>query len=346
MALLLIEGFEGYGTSTATNVSSYIVRRGWAWGYTTSSVPYLAAGRLGGFSLTDSSTGTNTTWKYTGLTTNATLIFGIAFYQTTAAVTSTFSFYDGTTLGVNVGIVTSTGVVTIKTGATTLGTYTLSLSINTWYYLEIKVLCDGSVGTVEVRVNGTSLIALTGQNTKAGTHSYHDGVMFTASSQSSQQRFDDIYICDGSGSTQNNFLGVCQVIGLSATADTATIQFTPSTGLTHYNLVNERLEDDDTSYVESPTIGLTDYYNYLSNVLTGVGSILAIQVNTTCKIAGTGCTLRSPISSNDVVANGTDNTVTSTSYACKHSISVVDPNTNAAWTIAGLNAASIGIKMI
>ena len=60
--------------------------------------------------------------------------------------------------------------------------------------------------------------------------------------------------------------------------------------------------------------------------------------------SGTSIILESPIVSNGVVELGPDNTVTSASYLDFRHISTTDPNTGAAWTIAGLSAAQIGIK--
>lgn len=348
MALLLIEGFEGYASAINTTISTYMARRGWVSTNSGGSQVGLMPGRIAGYALTDyyNAGSYNSTWTYSNLPTTAnTLILGVAFYQNTAAITSTFNLYDGATLGVNVSVVASTGVITVKTGATTLTTYTAATLINTWYYLEIKVLCDSSVGTVEVRLNGVSIISLTGQNTKAGTHSYHNGFSINASAQFSTQRFDDIYVCDNSGSTQNNFLGVCQVIGLLPTADAVAGQWTTSTGSTHYNLVNERLEDDDTTYVYSSTTAQQDYYTFTQ--LLGTGPILGLQINTTCRISsGTSAILETPVSSNSVVAIGADTTVSSTTYTDVCTINLLDPNTNAAWTVAGLNAAMFGLKIM
>ena len=60
----------------------------------------------------------------------------------------------------------------------------------------------------------------------------------------------------------NDFLGNVKVVPLFPSGDTATLQWTPSTAGTHYTLVNETKDNDDTSYVEDATSGQVDLWNY------------------------------------------------------------------------------------
>jgi hypothetical protein len=346
--LLLMEGFEGYGQTPATTISSYLTQRGWTVTQGGSDRINVLPGRISVFCAAHYYNSGSYTWSLTNSflpTTNNTLIFGIAILHDGGAYTSVLSFYDDVTLGVNVSIVISTGVITVKTGASTLATWTSPLQINTWYYFEVKTLCDASVGTVEVRINGTTIISLTGQDTKAGTHDYHNGISFYSSNQVNHQRFDDIYVCDGSGSTLNDFQGNCHIYGTYPVSDSDTIEWTPSTGVTHYNLVNEVLADGIT-YVESSISALKDLYNFksMTGILSATTPILGIQINTTCETSvGISTIIEPVILSSSVEITGPDTTILST-YVAPHYISTVDPATNLAWTINGLNSAQFGIK--
>jgi hypothetical protein len=206
----------------------------------------------------------------------------------------------------------------------------------------MKVFCHASSGSVEVRIDGATVISITGVNTKAGDNDYHDKLVVNTSTNT---YIDDLYICDGSGTTCNDFQGVCKVIGLLPESDTSTIEWTPSTGSTHYDLVNENPSNADTNYVYTSTQTLRDLYNYPH--LIGTGTIKGLQLATQSRLAaGTSIILQTPIISNGVTEIGPDETLTSTSYFDYRHISTTDPNTGSAWTVDGLNAAQIGIKAI
>lgn len=70
-----------------------------------------------------------------------------------------------------------------------------------WYYIELQVKLHDTLGTVEVRVNGTPVIATTGQDTKSGgTKTVFDTVRLVPQGfNSSIVRFDDLYVTTGAG---------------------------------------------------------------------------------------------------------------------------------------------------
>jgi hypothetical protein len=342
MALLWIDGFEGYGTSGTPSLTmrGYTVVNGS--GYVAFGI---ATGRISGYSVynSGSSNPATSTFETPALTTDPTFIVGCALsFSNTTTSSPTFSMYDNATLGINVTI--STTGVSVQLGATTIATYSTTLYASTWYYIEMKVFCHSTSGSVEVRINDSAVISLIGVNTKTGSDSYYNRFLISTPAQLNVNYyfFDDLYICDGSGTSANDFLGSCHVIGIFPNADTSTEQWTPSTGTSHYALVNEN-PANSTNYVSTSTQAQEDLWTYSS--LNGTGTIVGLQVTTTANLSsGTSIILESPIVSNGVVELGPDNTVTSASYLDFRHISTTDPNTGAAWTIAGLSAAQIGIK--
>jgi hypothetical protein len=337
MALLWIDGFEGYGASSnPTTISARYPYSGsldhstimpgritgYSWGATANYSPYISTPVL---------------------TTNPTLISGCAFLFTTVGSYTILSFYDNATLGINVTF-TSTApnsTIVVKLGAATLATYTnFLLATYTWFYVEMKVFCHATSGTVEIKLNGTTVITLTGINTKAGSDSYH-----TAANIALWYGYvDDFYVCDGSGSAQNDFLGTCRVLGIFPNADTDVEQWTPSTIGAHYQLVDEN-PPNTSDYVESPTQGQIDLYRYPS--LIGSGTIIGLQVSTTVEIAtGTSMVIEAPIISHGVTDLGPDTTVTGATYVDVRHVSTTDPYTGLPWTVANLAAAQIGIRVM
>ena len=335
MALLWIDGFEGYGTVGAPI--------GVDLRYPILSIGNMgiAAGRITGYSLNQNYSGSYITTP--AITTDLTLVAGVAFYAATIQGWASLQFFDNTAQGISVTFYpTVPSTVVVKLGATVLDTVTLesSLMLNTWYYIEVKVFCHATSGTVEVKLDGTTIESLTGINTQGGTNLYNNKVRcYWAYSY-----VDDFYICDGSGSTLNDFQGVCRVIGLFPNADTTTIQWTPSTGTTHYDLVDENPENT-TDYVSTSTQADTDLYTYPS--LIGTGTILGVQVSSTVNLAaGVSLVFQAPIVSSGTTDIGPDTVLTSVTYSDVRHISITDPHTGQPWTISGLAAAQIGVKVM
>ena len=339
MALLWIDGFEGYGLSGSVPV-------GMTYRYPTviqNAYMSMTQGRITGYGVVTPYNG----YTYAGgattpvLTTDPTIIAGIAVSCPAISVGTyeALNLYDNTTLGVGVTL-GNTGL-TVKSGATVLGTYLFTVLTNVWYYIEMKVFCHTTSGTVEVRLNGVTVISLSGVYTKQGPDAYHNKVTFVGF----QAAVDDLYICDGSGDTLNDFQGACRVLGLFPNGDTATEQWTPSTGTTHYSLVDENPPSTG-DYVSSSTQTQTDLYAYPGLVGTA-GTILGLQINTSVLISsGSSMILEAPIVSGGATDLGPDTLVTSATYTDVRHISTTDPSTGLPWTSANLAAAQIGIRVM
>jgi hypothetical protein len=142
----------------------------------------------------------------------------------------------------------------------------------------------------------------------------------------------------------NDFQGVCRIVGLLPNADTTTIEWIPSTGLTHYNLIDEN-PANTTDYVSNATQDQIDLYTYPA--LVDADAILGLQIDTQVKIAvGSSVIIESPIISNGITELGPDSTVISTNFIDVRRISTTDPNTGLSWVTSNLSAAQIGIRMM
>ena len=343
MALLWIEGFEDMGTTISGHPlpTGILARK-----YPTVSYPdymWIVAGRTGGYALDISAV-----WGelYTpNLTTDATMVVGFAYYYSATYQNKIVALYDGATLGVNLQQ-TYGGELAVYRGTTLLGTTSgLGLLMSTWYWIEMKVVCNATTGSYEVRVGGVNKLSASSVNTKAGSNNYHTKVGFIGP-QSGYEYLDDIYILDGSGSANNTFLGNRKVVALFPNGDVGGYtDFTCSTGGTHYALVDENPVNDDTDYVEDGTTGHKDLWDYPS--LSGTGSTISgIQINTMARETdATNFTLNTLIKSSTTEDAGTGEVIGSTSYKVMRRISETDPATSAAWTVSGVNAAQFGVKV-
>lgn len=155
---------------------------------------------------------------------------------------------------------------------------------------------------------------------------------------------DDLYVCDGQGTANNGFLGDCRVDSYLPTADGANTGLTPSSGTTHFSLVDDATPNDDTDYNESATVAAKDTYGF-ADIVHNPASVFGVQVNLNVKKDDAGFRQVKEV----VHSGGTDFPGTaqalSTSYAYKSAIREVDPATGAPWTKAGVNSAEFGMEI-
>lgn len=333
--LLGIEGFEGFGTSTG------VAPIGLSRKYLDVNLPAsmtLQNGRTGGIALRLANV--NTYVHTYALTTNDTLIIGLGARFLSFSATKLISLYDGPTEGVNLRL-KADGEFEVYRAGILLGTTSgAAIGIGNWGHIELKVKVHDTTGTVEFRINGVAKISLTGQDTKVGTNAYHDHVRFLGAWE-----IDDIYILDSTGTVNNDFLGNMKVLGILPTAEGDNIDFTPSTGTNNAAMVDENPTDDDTSFVEASGGGSKDLYQY--GDVSGVGDLIAgVQINTDVKETdATTFDLVTVCKSGTTESDNVASPIGSTNYVTKTRIVELDPNTAAAWTAAGVNAAQFGIKI-
>jgi hypothetical protein len=345
MALLWIEGFEGFGTTLSAEPDPVgIVERKYSTDTGTSSNWYITTGRLGGYSLYMRYTAAY--MQSPSLTVNATMVVGFAVKFKALGTNTFLSLYDGTTQGMNLRL-TAGGEVAIYRGGTLLETTSgLGLSAGAWYYMEFKVLCANSPGgTYELRVGGVDVASDSGLDTQAGSNAYHDRFRLSNSASSAYTAsFDDFYCLDGSGATNNDFLGNMRVIAIRPDADTAANAWTRSSGAENYDLVNEDICDDDTGYVESAVSTTTDLYDY-DAVASIADNIKGIQINTVCRETDANSFSLVTVSKLGATqSNGAAAAIGTTNYITKTRLMETDPAGNA-WTITNIDAAQFGIKV-
>ena len=178
--------------------------------------------------------------------------------------------------------INSSGFLVVKRGSTVLATATTNAFLpSSWYYFEIKVVIHDTLGSVVCHLDGVNVsfsTPLTGIDTRNGGTGIVDTFRIDGQSTSPYMMVDDLYLCDATGTTNNDFLGNCVVESLLPQVGNGDLTgLTPSTGTDHGAMVDDNPPTDDTDYNSGDTIGQTDCYNYPSLALTG--SILGVQTN-------------------------------------------------------------------
>jgi hypothetical protein len=260
------------------------------------------------------------------------------------------SFFGDNATAENVSVnFIENGAISVRrgnTGATVLASApTGSFPTAAWFYAEIKIVFSNTVGTVEVRINGTALITATGLDTNNSTTVGSDLIAIQTPNAGGNRQIDDFYICNGSGSVNNNFLGDVRVATLAPTGNGASSQLAGSDGNStdNYLLVDES-PYNTTDYVSSSTSGQKDSYA-MADLPGSASSVLAVQQVATLIKTDAGA-----IQAKHLVRSGATNYTTagfnlSAGYVTYFYVRETDPNTSAAWTVSNVNAHEAGIEV-
>lgn len=338
MALLWIDGFDQYGTTLDATALGLAQKYPIA---TVSANPLIKAGRLFGNSISNSNATTNTFLMTPNLGNMQTVIIGGAFYFDNLFSDRLFSIYeaDGATEGFNLRL-TSGGLLQAERTNTLLDQTGAIISPDTWYYIEVKVrIGNAGTGNYEVRVNGVNVLSDADADTQAGATDSANRVEFRIRI-SNNCRIDDVYICDGTGTVNNDFLGDSRVETIFPSAEGSEIDFTPSTGTDNSALVDDDGYDGDSTYVESAVATDKDLYTF--DDLTAPNVIHGIQFSVVAR--------KTDVTDFDIelLLDGnvdTASTVNSTNYSTFSHVYEENPDTMAPWVDTEINAAEFGYQV-
>ncbi len=284
------------------------------------------------------------------------IYIGFAFRMSGTPSLSDYVFLGFYAEGTGCGLtIQSDGSINWRTGLTNVGNSGVNvLAIDTWYYIEVKVVKSNSINEDDciVKVNGVEWI-----NLPPGTDTaYASYPLITKSvlfyGYSGHYRYcDDIYICDGNGPAPcNTFLGDCKVATIHPNDNGNVNNFTGSdaNSTDNYLHVDDGVgHDSDSSYVESATVGHIDLYGFAvmpeaSEIIYGVEAVSSIRIDQPGA---------SKIASHITRVNGTnyvhaDLMGSDINYASYGSIWELNPDDSAAWEDADIAAAEFGVKII
>jgi len=220
--------------------------------------------------------------------------------------------------------------------------------INTWVHVVLKVKLHDSTGTVDVYVNGASVLSLTGQDTKnAGTNATLDTVAIASGSGAN---IDDLIILNGDATAPNSILGDKKVIASMPNADGTTVDFTLSTGSSHYQVLDETPRTT-TDYGYTTTNGHIELVS-VADVPAGTQNISAVVIELYANKSDAGAVQSFQRACRSGGTNYFGNSIalgTTATYLVDSGAKLVlatDPATAAAWTVSNLNAAEWGVKAI
>jgi len=225
----------------------------------------------------------------------------------------------------------------------------LGLTIDTWYYIELHVLLDATVGELEVKVNGATQIGpLTGQDTeRVQGPNIHKIIL--QQNLTNQPDYDDFYLNNAAGLTNNDFLGDIIVETVFPDADGNRNDMTRvGGGLNNYEAVDDgATPDDDTTYNHGNVVGDDELYSF--GDLTGNGfqidTVHGVGVTNHYRQAEAGVRFVRALARSNVTEVEGANLGVGANYQYNQHIYEVDPDGGGAWDEAAINAAEFGITI-
>lgn len=248
-------------------------------------------------------------------------------------------FVDGSTTHVQIAVGTD-GTLKAYRDTTLLGSSTNAISANTLYYVEIKTNIHDSTGTVDIKVDGTSWLSLSSQDTRNGgnasANKIYWGLLCNYGSGSNYTYYCDGYVLDGQAGL-NDFLGPQRCDAKFFTADGHYTDWTPSTGATRYGVIDDNPANDDTDYATG-SLGnkmtvKTFSLGYTPNTIAGV-KLTGVIKKTDAGVVNLKRLLRK--SSTDYESGNL--TPMNTTYSHVTDLLENDPATSAAFTATDLES--------
>lgn len=273
-------------------------------------------------------------------------IIGFAFNSNNSTTynSQTLSLYgdNGATRHLSLSIYTL-GQLSLRRGdqsGTVLGTATIPST--GWFYIELSATIDSTVGTAVLRINGSTVVNYSGNTKNGGTNTTIDTISVSGSIQG--HYFDDMYMCDGTGTTNNTFLGDVRVQTLKPNGAGSSTQFTPTGSASNYANVQE-IPDSTSTYNSSSTVGQRDTYA-MADLATNTGTIFGVQntINAWKSDAGTGSIKTALVTNSTVYYEPTVN-LGSSAYTYISPIRTTNPSTGAAWVPADINSSELGAEI-
>jgi hypothetical protein len=337
--LLFIDGFDHYVTADITK----------KWTAVSGTSPTIAAGgRRSGSSMRGAATVVTATKT---LVASASWVVGFAFSYTAlpGGAVAILALLDAGTLQCDLRV-NADGTLSVTRNGTALtsGTSVVSLSIAIYHYIEFKVTIADSIsaGSCKVRVNGVDVITVaTGQDLKSTANASANQVRLGTSGGGNTLGtwdIDDVYVCDQSGSTNNDFLGDVRIDTILPTSDGNYSQFTPSTGSSHYVLVDETAPNT-TDYNDGSGVGDRDSYGMGNLSALTSQTVYGVQVNAAILKDDAGAKSAATFVRSSSTNGDGASAALGTSQAYVSQVFETDPNGSIAWTETTVNAMEAGV---
>jgi hypothetical protein len=242
---------------------------------------------------------------------------------------------DGLWLRINAGN------IELYRGSSLIATGSITLSVDVWYRLEIRIVIHGSTGVFQLKINETLDIDFSGDTDDNGALGINV-VKLSHQSTVGITSWDDLVIYNSGGAAPNDFLGDMRIETLRPTGAGDSSDSTPSAGTRHEAVDDSGGNDGDSTYVSMDT---NDEDLYAMGDLSFTPSaVYAVVTNVVCRADGsTPRVLRGKVKTGTTEGNGMNKEVPfGSNYKTLQDYFPVDPDTATSWTESGVNGMQVG----
>jgi hypothetical protein len=206
-----------------------------------------------------------------------------------------------------------------------------------WNHYQVKATLHLTAGTAEVKLNGVTVLLLSGVQTSTVTENIGGFGYGSTGVGGNTVNIDDLYAAD-------DFLGDLIVKSLFPTSDGDSSQWTPSTGTNHSANVDET-SVSMTDFNSDSVSGHRDLYQ-VTDLSGVVGAVYGIREGIYLSKSDSGdVTVKPVIKENSVVTVETAQGMTTTADGIWGLQRTVKPSDSAAWSQTDVNNLQIGMEV-
>jgi hypothetical protein len=241
-----------------------------------------------------------------------------------------------------------------RSTSTILGTTSSGIIAGTWAFIEIKWTIHNTTGTIDIKIDGTNVLSLSGIDTQNGGTAAWDNIWLMGQNASVDNHYDNFYVLDDlssgvTGAPNNDFLGEVFIEAIFPDGNGSSSQLTGQDADSTNNYLNvddNPGPDDDSTYNGSATASDEDDYTMGALSAITVDDIRAIQVSNVCRTESGNRDMRNIIRHSAVTYYGTARTM-GTTFAGETDIAEgANPFAGSTqWTIANVNAIGAGFEV-
>ena len=253
-------------------------------------------------------------------------------------------------------------------GATVLATsverFPGTISALDWTYFEIKATVrTGANGSFSARYHSrrNKNVAITWDASTTGINTANQGAdgadrveISLANNSTVTLLIDNVYVCDGTGSVNNDFLGEPEIEVLDVSGDGATVQWDNNGGAASLEDAWNEAADiqtitDDDKRVTTKDVGDISLAALTNPVLIRSVTVIGVESRIVGKMEASGTrdvqffyrkTTGSPAQvGTDIV------TFSDTALIGHQNVRETDPNTAAAWVVADVDGLQVGVEL-
>lgn len=208
-------------------------------------------------------------------------------------------------------------------------------------YVEFSATIADSGGVAKVCINGAETISYTGDTKNGGTGTTIDKLLLNC--PVANMRLDDVYVCDGTGATNNTFFGDVRVQTLIPNGAGSSTQFTPTGGANYANVAE--IPDSLATYNASTATGNRDTYA-MADLSAATGPIYGTQNSMVAwkTDAGTG-TIKAALKAGASVYYDSTISLGTSASTYVSPVRETNPATSVAWTASDVNGAELGVEV-